>query len=196
MHGKLCPCFLCLASVMGCWIDGLAGMTSIGRWQIFGTATFRTPDYPWKKGFPIGGSYKPSPNFVHRTYHQLIQFLEGQLHSPIDYVVADQLGALNGRLHQHFILAAPGLDAFRREDIWNYLFKRAGFNRILPFDHGAAFYIGRYIGRSVADCDWDFRLASHPDVPPMPSKVGRMDIARSVEMPKGAFKNTRKEWHR
>jgi hypothetical protein len=116
-HGELCRCNRCLATFMGRWIDGLAKQTSSGRWQLFGTVTFRTPNYPWQKGFPVGGSYKPSPNFVHRTYDQLIRYLEGRIHSPVDYVVADQLGAVNGRLHRHFILAAPGLDKFPRNEV-------------------------------------------------------------------------------
>jgi hypothetical protein len=181
---------------MGQWIDGMAKETSPGHWQVFGTATFRTPYYPWRRGFPLGGSYKPSPNFVHRNFDQLIRFIEGEIHAPVDYVVADQLGAANGRLHQHFILAAPGLDDFPRTKIWNRLFERAGFNRILPFERGAAYYIGRYIGRDAANSEWSFRLAAHPDVPPIPRRIGRTEIVRSVEMPKQSFKYTKKEWHR
>jgi hypothetical protein len=135
-HGEFCRCYRCLASSIGTWIDGLSADTSTGRWQIFGTATFRTPDYPWQKGFPMGCSYKPSPHFVHRNYDQLIRYLESQLHSLLDYFVADHLGAINGRLHQHFILAAPGLDQFPRTKIWKRLFDRAGFSRILPFERG------------------------------------------------------------
>jgi len=181
---------------MGKWIDDLAEETSTGHWQLFGTATFRTPNYPWQKGFPMGGSYKPSSHFVHRTYDQLIRYLEREMNSTVDYVVADQLGAMNGRLHQHFILAAPGLDDFPRRKIWDRLFKRAGFNRILPFEHGAAYYIGRYIGRAVRDCEWDIRLASHPLVAPVAFKTGGAEIVSSAAMPKEAFKNTKKEWHR
>jgi hypothetical protein len=144
----------------------------------------------------MGGSYRPSPHFVHRTFAQLVSHLENELHSSIDYVVADQLGALNGRLHQHFILAAPGLDQYPRTQIWNHLFKHAGFNRILPFERGAAFYIGKYIGRDVSECEWDVRFASSPSIPPMPRQVGNTEIVRSVEMPKEAFKNTQKGWHR
>ena len=144
----------------------------------------------------MGGSYKPSSHFVHRTFHKLIRYLEGELCSPVDYVVADQLGTLNGRLHQHFVLAARGLGEFQRKEVWNFLFERAGFNRILPFEQGAAYYVGRYIGRAVAHCDWDFRLASHPPQSPLPCITGRIDIARSPEMPKQAYKNTKKEWHR
>jgi hypothetical protein len=195
-HGDLCRCHKCMAVAMGSWIDSLAEKTSTGHWQIFGTATFRTPQYPWQKGFPLGGSYKPNSHFVHRTYQKLVSHLENGLNTSMDYVVADQLGAMNGRLHQHFILAARGLDHYPRTQIWNYLFELAGFNRILPFERGAAYYVGRYIGRKISDCEWDIRLASSPPVPPMPRQIGRTDVVRSTEMPKEAFKNTRKEWHR
>lgn len=182
---------------MGKWIDDLAKETSTGAWQIFGTATFRTPNYPWQRGFPMGGSFKPSAHFAHGTFDKTVMHLEKKLGAPVDYVVADQLGSANQRLHQHFILAAPGLDRYPRTAIWKYLFDKAGFNRILPFEQGAAYYIGRYIGRDVANCEWDLRLASHPPVPPMPVLIGRTEIVRSVDMPKEEYKkNAVKGWHR
>ena len=197
-HAESCRCKFCLARAMGQWIDGLAEKTRPGRWQLFGTATFRTPDYPWQKGFPMSGSYKPSPHFAHRTYEQLIRYLETELRSPLDYVVADQLGAVNGRLHQHFILAGLGLDGFPRAKIWNRLFERAGFNRILPFERGAAYYVGRYIGRAVADCEWDVHLTSSAPTPRMrmPNPRGGLEIVHSADLAKHHFKNTKKEWHR
>ena len=144
----------------------------------------------------MGGSYKPSPHFVHRTFQQLIAFLEKRLRFPVDYVVADQLGALNGRLHQHYILAAPGLAEFPRNQIWNHLHEHAGFNRILPFEQGAAYYVGRYIGKEVAACEWDLRLSSRAPIASPPIQVGKIDLVRSAELSKESFKNTKKGWHR
>jgi hypothetical protein len=181
---------------MGKWIDGLAKETSTGAWQIFGTATFRTPNYPWQRGFPMGGSYKPSVHFVHKTFDQTVKRLEDKLAASVDYFVADQLGSANQRLHQHFILAALGLDRYPRTDIWKFLFDKAGMNRILRFEQGAAFYIGKYIGRDVSSCDWDYRLASHPPGPPMPVLIGKTEIVRSVDAPKDEYKRTVKGWHR
>jgi hypothetical protein len=195
-HRPHCRCQACLASIFGGWIDALAEKTSTRRWQIFGTSTFRTPDYPWQRGFPTLGSYKPSPQFVHRTFERLIQFLETDLHSQVEYVVADQLGNVNGRLHQHFILASRGLDEYPRNKIWAYLLEHAGYNRILPFERGAAYYVGRYIGKAVRDCEWDVRISSRRTVRSRASEIGKVNLVLSVDMPKGAYKNTRKGWHR
>jgi len=195
-HGELCRCHKCVARAMGSWIDSLGPQTSTQHWQLFGTVTFRTPYFPWRKGFPMGGSYRPSPHFVHRNYRDLIAHLERRLCSPVDYVVADQIGAINGRLHQHFILASPGLETYPRREIWEFLYARAGFNRILPFERGAAFYIGRYIGRAIPACEWDVPISRNPTIPTIPRPVGRTEIVRSVEMEKQSFKNTKKGWHR
>lgn len=56
IHREGCRCNKCFAVCMGKWIDDLALETSTGCWQVFATTTFRTPNYIWKKGFPMGQS--------------------------------------------------------------------------------------------------------------------------------------------
>lgn len=157
-HDELCGCAKCYASALGGWIDQLGRGTSGGCWQIFGTLTYATRSYPWKQGFPQTGSGRPHPDFAHNLFNGLVAHLESEVGRQIDYVVADQFGRVGGRFHQHCLLAAEGLAEYSRRNIWQWLKERAGWSRILPFEHGAAHYISRYIGRDANECEWIFRV--------------------------------------
>jgi hypothetical protein len=141
-------------------------------------------------------SPRPSPHFASHLFKSMIRHLEGELSARVDFVVADQLGAVGGRFHQHWILAAEGLDEYPRKSIWKWLWKRAGWNRILPFEHGAAYYIGRYIGRDVSKCEWDVRIGECIPVRRVPQRGGRTVIVRSADLPRNEFHKTINAWHR
>lgn len=140
-HDEGCGCWQCLSHHMGRFIDSLGLQTGPGEWQDFATITYETPNYPWCRGFPTGGSGRPKAEFAHHLFDRLIAHLEAEVGFRVDYVVADQLGNRFGRLHQHAILAAQGLAEYPRTAIWEWLKERAGWSRILPFEQGAAFYI-------------------------------------------------------
>ena len=158
IHEVNCRCVKCYADTLGGWIDELGRKTPAGTWQVFGTLTYATRNYPWQRGFPMTGSGRPHPDFAHNLFADFVLHLETELGQPIDYVVADQFGSLGGRFHQHCLLAAPGLAAHSRTAIWEWFQSRAGWSRILPFEQGAAFYISRYIGRDANKCEWSFRV--------------------------------------
>jgi hypothetical protein len=175
---------------MGAYIDSLSSLTEPRKWTIFATITYRTPNYPWCRGFPTGGSGRPKAEFAHHLFDRLIAHLEGELGSCVDYVVADQFGNRLGRLHQHAILAAKGLAHYPRTGIWEWLMERAGWSRVLPFEQGAAYYISRYIGRDMNRCDWNLRIGDRSLAEVAPTAVGRRVIAESVQMPKAFFHNS------
>jgi hypothetical protein len=189
-HDQGCRCWCCLSHQMGRYIDSLGSQTSSGQWQVFGTITYRTPSYPWRRGFPTGGSGRPKAEFAHHLFDRLIAYLEAELGSGVDYVVADQLGERLGRLHQHAILAGQGLAEFPRTQIWEWLQERAGWSRILPFEQGAAYYISRYIGRDVYRCEWDLHIGDRKLVDLDPSSVGGIVVVQSATMPKTFFHNS------
>ena len=183
-HHAVCCCGLCYADRMGAFIDRLGERTHARRWLWFLTLTFRTPRFPWARGFPIEQP-EPSPDFVHRFFfHEdvrrpgMIQWIEREVHTRVEYFVADQFGEVGGRLHLHCGLSWPGLFEYRWKDLQEMLWKNAGFNRILPWKSDAGFYIGRYIGRDADRCHWDFRVG--PDPLRTPSPVGRRVVARST----------------
>jgi hypothetical protein len=174
---------------MGRYIDSLGLKTISGQWQVFATITFRTPSYPWQRGFPTGGSGRPKPDFAHHLFERFTKHLESELGSAVDFVVADQLGDRNGRLHQHAILSASGLAEYPRTAIWEWLKERAGWSRILPFENGAAYYISRYIGRDVNRCEWNLRIGDRQLCNIDAAAIGGVDVAVSADLPKGYFRN-------
>ena len=189
-HEEGCGCWRCLSYHMGRFIDSLGSQTDSGEWQVFATITYKTPSYPWCRGFPTGGFGRPKADFAHHLFARLIAHLEAEVGFRVDYVAADQLGGRFGRLHQHAILSAQGLAEYSRTDIWEWLKERAGWSRVLPFEQGAAFYISRYIGRDFNRCEWDLRIGERHlcdvDVP----AVGGVVVAQSADMPKAFFHNS------
>ncbi len=189
VHASGCRCWKCYANEMGRWIDSLSAETGPGRWQVFATVTYATKLPPWRKGFPLVAG-KPKPDFAHHLFDRLILHLESELGSRVDYVVADEFGSINGRFHQHAILAAPGLDKYPRKEIWKWLKERAGWSRILPFKQGAAFYISRYIGRDTNRCEWAVRIGEERLSIEKPA-IGKVILMLSAAVPREFFKNSR-----
>jgi hypothetical protein len=111
-----------------------------------------------------------------------------QLGSGVDYILCDQTGRRGGRFHQHALLAAVGLDEYPRLELEKWLRRKAGWSRALPFERGAAYYLGRYIGRNLDMAEWDLRIGaekvSAKNDGPIP---GGSVIAISAELPKGMF---------
>ncbi len=192
IHANHCACWKCQADSLGRWIDALGSRTLPAKWQVFATITYSTKSYPWCRGFPILAG-RPKADFAHHLFDRLVLHLERELPSRVDYVVADQLGSINGRFHQHAILAALGLDTYSRKEIWSWLKPRAGWSRILPFEHGAAYYISRYIGRDANRCDWYPRVGEQELRPQSTAQVGRLNIVKSADLPREFFKQSYKE---
>jgi hypothetical protein len=191
IHSEGCSCWKCHADHLGGWIDALGSTTAPGRWQVFSTITYSTKSYPWQKGFPILAG-RPKADFAHHLFARLISHLERELVTHVDYVVADQLGSINGRFHQHAILAAHGLDAYPRTEIWKWLKEQAGWSRILPFEKGAAYYISRYIGRDANRCEWFPRVGEDLISEPSVQEIGKSIVVQSANVPRIYFKQSYK----
>jgi hypothetical protein len=192
IHERGCRCWKCQADHLGRWVDAIGSQTGPGRWQVFGTITFSTKSYPWCRGFPVLPG-RPKADFAHHLFDRFVSHLESELGSRVDYVVADQLGSINGRFHQHAILAAPGLDTYPRTEIWQWLKERAGWSRILPFERGAAYYISRYIGRDANRCEWFPRIGEEPQAIDRSADIGRMNVVQSADLPRHFFKQSLRE---
>jgi hypothetical protein len=187
LHDSGCRCCRCLAGVLGSWIDVLSLRTGVGAWVLFVTLTYRTLAYPWNRGFPRSGDGKPSPEFAHHVFADLVTYLEQALGERMDYVVADQLGSLNGRFHQHALLSGKSLDQYPRTKIAGWLNRRAGFARVLPFEKPAAWYLSRYIGRGIAETEWDLRIGNGKVIAKKDGPIPGHSVAISAELPKGMF---------
>ncbi len=185
-HEKSCGCWRCVARLFGWWLDELGGRTISGRWDIFVTITFAMAACPWIRGFPVVG-WKPNPEYASGLFKHFVSYLEGIADGRVDFAVADQLGAVNGRLHLHGLISAQGTDGKRIAEVQGWLTRRAGFNRVLPYRRGAAFYLSRFVGREIKDSEWDIRLGDEEMRRVRePARWGEVIVA-SADMPKGLF---------
>jgi hypothetical protein len=213
-HRAGCDCWRCYSLSVGAFIDELGSKTAAGQWQFFLTQSYRTPSYPWAKGFPRRS--EPHPDFVHHFSDFMIGWLAREFGPPVEFFVADQYGETGGRLHQHFGISGLGLSApFSKlvalhqakkknqlpdelKPFQRMLWDRAGFNRILPWLHPASFYVGRYIGRDSSRCYWDWRIESAPSPISRPiATVGRVVLAASCDLPAQHYRGgVLRRWHR
>jgi hypothetical protein len=198
---------------MGAFIDGLGERTRAGHWMLFLTLTYRTRNFPWKRGFPIAQP-QPHSDFVRHFIGYMIRHLEGELSERIEYFQAEQFGSIGGRIHQHIGLSALALENPARElaaslaaqnqklpeslkPIQSFLWNKAGFNRILPWETDAGYYIGRYVGRDAERCNWDWNVGSEqPSEPPKTAPIGRVVVTPSADLPSTNYHNILRRWHR
>ena len=157
-HPLECSCKRCCTQVLGAWFDEVGRKTESGGWDCFVTITYRTPWHPWRSGFPLSVSSRPSPEFGIHLFESFVGQIEAGLGARVEYVVVDQYGKLNGRFHQHALLAAPGLEHYPRHEMEAWLIGNAGYSRVLPFKRGAAYYLARFAGCDLQAADWKVRL--------------------------------------
>ena len=198
---------------MGAFIDSLGERTRVGRWNLFLTLTYRTRNFPWARGFPIAQP-QPHTDFVRNFIGRMIRHLKTELAERIEYFQAEQFGRLGGRIHQHMGLSAPALENPARELAENlaakkhelpellkpfqtFLWDKAGFNRIYPWETDAGYYIGRYVGRAASDCHWDWEVGEEsPPTVTAPPSTGHVVIARSPDLGSEHYRNILRRWHR
>lgn len=179
-----------MARVLGQWLDALGSQTTVGAWLLFITITYRAAINPWRRGFPMTCSDRPSPEFSHYVFGSLIEHLEREISSPIAFVVADQYGNAGGRFHQHALVSGRGLDRYPRRKVGKWLRTNAGFNRVLPFKRGAAYYLANYIGRNLEQAEWTLEMGGTQSVHPHQQKAGGIEVARSANLPSDCFHHT------
>lgn len=170
----------------------LAPRTASRKWVLFVTVTFRSPRRRRDTGQACG-SGRPNPGFARHVFLDLVAYLEREIGGHVDYLVCDQLGALNGRFHLHGLLAGVGLDLFPRAKIEKWLQQRAGFARVLPFREPAAAYVSRFITCGV-EAEWDLSIGEtrgeEKGVGATSGTNGRSVVVKSAELPKQLFHQT------
>ena len=181
--------------------------------MLFLTLTYRTRTFPWARGFPMEQP-QPHTDFVRNFVGRMIRHLEKELSERVEYFQAEQFGSVGGRIHQHMGLSAPALENPARElaenlaahnhelpkllkPIQAFLWDKAGFNRILPWEKDAGYYIGRYVGRDADRCNWNWSIEDElvPEAR-QAAPVGRIVIAASADLPSANYHNILRRWHR
>jgi hypothetical protein len=185
-HEDVCRCWRCTSRLLGEWFDELGARTVSGHWDSFVTISYKMGDCPWRRGFPVK-RWKPNPEFADNFFKLFIRHFEDTLDERLDYCVANQYGNVNGRLHQHALLAGHGLDEAMRTKMQLWLAAEAGSSRVLPFEPGAAGYLARYIGRSLPETEWGIEVGEQKmERVAKPERWG-YEVVVSADMPKTAF---------
>lgn len=195
-HLAGCACWYCLCDRMGQLVDKMGNRTVAGRWLWFITMTFRTADHRWQRGFPML-EFRPNETFVNHFFDSAMRRIERDIGGPVEYFLAHQFGSQNGRIHLHCGVAWPNtLFEWRWRGFQEWVWEKAGYIRLLPWQKAAAFYLSRYIGRAVGECHWDFRVGREPVREVVP--VGRQIVAISpnVNDSSAEYHRTLKAWHR
>jgi hypothetical protein len=193
---EFCTCWRCTTRVLGNWLDDLGTRTCVGRWLLFVTITYRSTEYGSVRGLGASGTGRPSSAFARYVFHLFSDYVERCVGAPIDYVIADQYGSRAGRFHQHALVAGRGLERCPRRDLENWLLRNAGYSRVLPFARGAAYYVGRFIGREAPGLEWDLRISGETENRSRSVDVGRTVVAKSADLPSDLFHQTFRHYGR
>lgn len=129
-------------------------------------------------GFPIEQP-RPNADFVENFFNGMLAWLGRELHCSPEFILAHQFGELNGRIHLHCGLSWPNLFAYRWKPLQQMLWRKAGYNRILPWEKDAAYYIARYIGRDAHRANWRWNVEIGESPVRLLKPVGRRIIAVS-----------------
>jgi hypothetical protein len=110
------------------------------QWEWFMTLTFR----------------EPVPSYrAYRLFRRYVADIRRAAGIPIAWFMVFEHGAGTGRLHIHaLLLNVAHLSRLWWMDEWDH---RAGWARILPFDHrrGAAYYCAKYVTKGGGEWDLD-----------------------------------------
>ena len=180
-----------LEKEMGKFLD------SVAPWDLYCHITYR----PWPRryinprGFLSPIMDTPSPVRARRLIREFVELLETKINSRVDYFVGEELGKL-GRFHQHILLAGDGLRDLYRRELWEWWKKRAGRNRIEPFDpgKGAAYYLASaYPAKQTGlnahrGLEWDLRVGNRPHISHPPKSGGKIILVPSVNLSRDFFK--------
>ena len=153
------------------------------------------PDVKIKAWRPASKLNTPWTPFTHKILAEVrlfMEMLEQSVGAPIGYIIAEEIGELNGRWHLHLLISGVTSD-IRRKIWWSAAFQIWGRTRIDSYDpkRAAAFYAAKYAakklgaihlcgtlrGKSMEDCGNKNRGVA----------VGGQDVARSPEMSEEFF---------
>jgi hypothetical protein len=145
----------------------------------------------WKPDFR--GRQSPSPPVPDRALVEIKDWLfdlQNAADRPIRWMIAEELGNIDGRYHCHGLVA--GVAHLRRDEWWEKAFEQFGRTKISPFDagKGGAFYAAKYAAKKLGALHFggpspgaDFSALLNPAQP-----VGRLSVTPSAQMSRNEFR--------
>lgn len=157
---------------------------------------------------------QPHSEFVRNFIGFMVRRLEAEISDRVEHFQAEQFGSVGGRIHQHIGLSSPALERpaielaqnlaskqrnlpYALKSFQAFLWDKAGFNRILPWEKDAGHYVGRYIGRTALNCEWGWEVGEGKSPAPISERpVGRVVVAASPELESKHFRDILRRRHR
>jgi hypothetical protein len=152
------------------------------------------PDGRIKSWRPASKLHRPYSPFTYEILSEVqlfMELLEASVGAPIGYIIAEEIGELNGRWHLHLLISGVDPD-IRRKIWWSAAFQIWGRARVDIYDpqKAAAFYAAKYAakqlgaihlcgmlrGISMEECECSRGVA-----------VGGHDVVLSDHMPSAFF---------
>lgn len=142
-----------LKQAWGGWLTELGDQ--VGGWDWWATMTFRDrPAADIARGWT-----KVGVNYANRAWRGFMNELRAcrGIGEPT-WVRGMEYQSWRGVPHYHALLG--GVKDLRRDDAWQWWFKRYGINRILPYDRelGAGFYLCKYVVKELGDIQFSDNL--------------------------------------
>lgn len=103
----------------------------------------------WRPATKLNLPYSPFTHQILSEVYLFMEFLQASAGVPIGYIVAEEIGELNGRWHLHLLIS--GVSDLRRKIWWSAAFQIWGRSRIDLYDpqRAAAFYAAKYAAKQL-----------------------------------------------
>lgn len=157
-------------------------LSTLRDWSWFGTFTYRS-QHP--------SDYRlPRRDWALAKAREFLHQLENAAGQPIAWVMADDLGALGGRIHCHVLIA--GVDKLNIYYWRDLAFHRFGRSQLAVFqdDGGAPYYIAQNGLSETGDLEFGGTLWSRGAKETVAPQTGRIVVAQSAEVPSALYRMT------
>jgi hypothetical protein len=154
------------------------------------------PDGRIKSWRPVSKLNRPQSPFTYEILSEVrlfMELLEASVGAPIGYIIAEEIGELNGRWHLHLLISGVSAD-IRRSIWWSAAFQIWGRTRIDAYDpqKAAAFYAAKYAAKQLGAihlCGTLRGISMDDCEHPCAVIVGGEDVVRSDSMPSAFYRS-------
>src|SRR5487761_495504 len=145
----------------------------------------------WRPASKVNRLWNPFTHKILAEVRLFMEFLEASVGAPTGYIIAEEIGELNGRWHLHLLISGVPAD-IRRKNWRSASFQIRGRMQIEPYDprRAAAFYAAKYAAKQLGAihlCGTLRGALMDACETPRGVAVGGQDVVCSDSMPSDFF---------